>query len=327
MRVLKRLLFVWPVLAGIGFMAGAVVAQEDRFPTRSVRIVVPLTAGSAADLLARQIATQMSTSWAQPVIVENRTGAGGTIGTNAVAKAAPDGYTMLIHSAAFATSAALYPKLPYDPTKDLVPVSQLAIAPLVLVVAPSLGPKSVKELIDLAKQKPGQLTFGSSGIGTSAHFGGEQFKLSAGITVLHVPYRGPAEALLDTAAGRIDYVLAPVLAASPFIKDGRLLPLAVSTRQRVSALPEVPAIAEVGLPTYEYRDWWGLFVPAGTPQSIIDKSAKEAARILTLPDVQRQLLLQGAVASPIAPAEFGAFVRASIEEFRKVVASTGMKPE
>jgi len=144
---------------------------------------------------------------------------------------------------------------------------------------------------------------------------------------LHVPYKGPSEALLDTAAGRIDYVLAPVLAASPFIKDGRLLSLGVSTRQRVAALPEVSAIAEAGLPNYEYRDWWGLFVPAGTPQSIIDKSAKEAARILALPDVQKQLLLQGAAASPMAPAEFGAFVRSSIEEFRRIVASTGMKPE
>lgn len=326
MCTVKRLLFAWLVLPTLGFTTGAAIAQEDRFPTRTVRIIVPLTAGSAADLLARQAAAQMSANWTQPVIVENRTGAGGTIGVNAVAKAPPDGYTMLIHSAAFATSAAIYPTLPYDPIRDLIPVSQLAIAPLVLVVAPS-GPKSVQQLVALAKQKPGQITFGSSGIGSSTHFGAEQFNLAAGINALHVPYKGPAEALVDTAAGRIDYFLAPIIAASPFIKDGRLLPLAVSTRQRASTLPEVPAIAEVGLPAYEYRDWWGLFLPAGTPQAIIDKAAKEVARILAMPDVQRQLAVQGAQASPMAPPEFGAFVRASIEESRRIVASTGIKPQ
>ena len=317
----------WLAAAGIALAAGSTEAQEVQFPNRPVRFIVPLTAGSAADILARQVASQTSASWGQPVIVENRTGAGGTIGVAAVAKAQPDGYTMLLHSAAFATSAAVYAKLPYDAAKDLIPVSQLAVAPLVLVVAPELGAKSVKELIALAKARPGRMTFASSGIGTSTHFGAEQFRLAAGIDVVHVPYKGPSEGLLDTVARRTDYCFAPVLAASPFLKDGRLLPLAVTTSQRVPALPNVPSVAEAGLADFEYRDWWGLFVPAGTPQSIIDRSAREMARVLRLPDIQKQLAVQGAQASPLGPAEFGAFVRTSIERARKIVASTGMKPE
>jgi tripartite-type tricarboxylate transporter receptor subunit TctC len=327
MHTSLRWVFAWLALAGIALIASSTGAQEGQFPNRAVRIIVPLTAGSAADVLARQVASQMSASWGQPVIVENRTGAGGTIGVAAVAKARPDGYTILLHSAAFATSAAVYAKLPYDPAKDLIPVSQLAIAPLVLVVAPELGPKSVKELIALAKARPGKMTFASSGIGTSTHFGAEQFKLAAGIDVLHVPYKGPSEGLVDTVARRTDYFLAPVIAASPFLKDGRLLPLAVTTRQRVPALPNVPSVAEAGLQDFEYRDWWGLFVPAGTPQSIIDKSARETTRILGLPDIQKQLAVQGAQASPLGPAEFGTFVRSSIEKARMIVASTGIKSE
>jgi tripartite-type tricarboxylate transporter receptor subunit TctC len=319
--------FAWLAFAGVAFVVSPTEAQEGQFPNRAVHIIVPLTPGSAADVLARQVASQMSASWGQPVIVENRTGAGGTIGVAAVAKAQPDGYTMLLHSAAFATSAAVYTKLPYDAAKDLIPVSQLAIAPLVLVASPELGPKSVKELIALAKANPGKMTFASSGIGTSTHFGAEQFRLAAGIEVIHVPYKGPAEGLLDTVARRTDYFLAPVVAASPFLKDGRLLPLAVTTSQRVPALPNVPTLAEAGLQDFEYRDWWGLFLPARTPQSIIDKVAREITRILGLPDIQKQLAVQGAQASHLGPEEFGTFVRTSIDKASKIVASTGMKSE
>lgn len=184
-------------------------ARAQTYPTRPVRIVVPLTAGSAADILARQLATKMSEGWGQPVVVENRPGAGTTLGADAVAKSAPDGHTLLINSAAFAASAVVYPKLPYDPLKDLAPISQIAIAPVVVMVAPSLGANSIRDLVALVKSQPGQMNFGSAGVGSSTHFAGEQFKLAAGLNAVHVPYKGPSEALLDTMTGRIQYCLSP----------------------------------------------------------------------------------------------------------------------
>jgi tripartite-type tricarboxylate transporter receptor subunit TctC len=264
----------------------SVLAQSPQdYPARPIRIVVPLTAGSAADVLARRLALKMNENWAQPVVVENRPGAGTTLGAGIVAKAAPDGYTLLINSAAFAASAAIYARLPYDPIKDFAPVSQLAIAPIVVVAAPSLGAKSIKDLVELAKQKPGQINFGSAGVGSSTHFAGEQFKLAAGLNAVHVPYKGPSEALLDVTTGRIQYSLSPLVPVLPFIRDGKLLALGVTTAQRSLVLPDVPTIAEAGLSDYEYEDWWGAFAPNQTPSEIVDKINKEIARILELPDI------------------------------------------
>ena len=202
----------------------------------------------------------MGESWGQTVVVENRPGAGTTLGADVVAKAAPDGHTLLMNSAAFAVSAAVYQKLPYDPLKDFAPVSQVAAAPIVVVVAPTLGVKSIKDLIALAKAQPGQINFGSSGVGSSTHFAGEQFKLAAGLNVVHVPYKGPSEALLDTATGRIQYFPSPLVPALPFINDGKLLALGVTTAQRSPTLPR-PTVAEAGLPGYEYQDWWACSHP------------------------------------------------------------------
>src|SRR5215510_3841863 len=228
--------------------AAPVLAQTTQsYPARPVRVIVPLTAGSAADTLARRLALKMGENWGQQVVVDNRPGGGTTLGTGIVAKAPPDGYTILVTSASFAVSAALYSKLPYDSQKDFAPVSQIAFAPIVLVVAPSLGAKSVKDLVSLARQKAGQFTFGSAGVGSSTHFSAEQFKLAAGISVVHVPYKGPPEALVDTMTGRIHYFLSPLVPALPFVKDGRLLALGVTTAQRSPALPDAPTIAEAGL--------------------------------------------------------------------------------
>ena len=301
-------------------------SQQD-FPSRTVRMIVPLTAGSSADILARRLAQKMNETWGQPVVVENRPGAGTTLGAGVVAKAAPDGYTLLINSAAFAASAAIYPKLPYDPIKDFTPVSQIALAPIVVVVAPSLGAKSVRDLVALAKQKPGQITFGSAGVGSSTHFAGEQLKLAAGVNVVHVPYKGPPEALLDTMTGRIQYAVAPLVPALPFIKDGKLLALGVTTARRSPVLPDVPTIAEAGVPNYEYEDWWGAFAPAQTPPAAIDKLNREMARILRLPDVNKQMLNNGEEARPSATDEFTKFVRVKVEMARDVATRAGIRAE
>jgi tripartite-type tricarboxylate transporter receptor subunit TctC len=297
------------------------------YPTRPVRIIVPLSAGSASDILARQLAMKMGQSWSHPVVVENRPGAGTTVGADAVAKSTPDGHTVLMNSAAFAASAAIYAKLPYDPLKDFAPISQIAIAPIVLVAAPSLGAKSIKDLIERAKGQPGQINFGSAGVGSSTHFAGEQFKLAANINVVHVPYKGPPEALLDTATGRIQYSMSPLVPALPFIREGKLLALGVTTGQRSPILQDAPTVAEAGLPGYEYQDWWGAFVPAATPRPLIDKISEEIGRILQIPDVIKQLLSQGAEARPSRPDEFTRFVRAKVESAREVAALAGIRAE
>jgi tripartite-type tricarboxylate transporter receptor subunit TctC len=259
-------------------------ARAQTYPTRPVRVVVPLSAGSAADILARQLATKMSEGFGQPVVVENRPGAGTTLGADAVAKSAPDGHTLLINSAAFAASAAVYPKLPYDPLKDLAPISQIAIAPVVVMVAPSLGAKSIRDLVELAKSQPGRMNFGSAGVGSSTHFAGEQFKLAAGLNAVHVPYKGPSEALLDTMTGRIQYCLSPTLPALPFITDKRLLALGVTTAERSPMLHDVPTIAEAGVPGYEYQDWWGVFAPSATPPRQSSKrSTRQSRAFLSCP--------------------------------------------
>lgn len=302
-------------------------AWTQSYPARSIHVIVPLSAGSAADILARRLAQKMSESWGRPVIVENRPGAGTTLGADFVAKAEPDGHTLLINSAAFAASAAVRAKLPYDPLKDFAPISQVATAPVVIVAAPSLGAKSIKDLIDIAKARSGQINFGSAGVGSSTHFAGEQFKLAAGINVVHVPYKGPPEALLDTATGRVEYSFSPLLPALPFIKDGKLLALGVTTARRSQALPDVPTVAEGGVPGFDYQDWWGVFAPAATPRDVVDKIAKEMARILVLPDVAEQLLGQGAQASPSEPAEFTHFVQRSVGIARDVAARAGIRTE
>ena len=328
MRILQRAAYCLFILTGIALASfPSLASTEDAYPSRPIRMIVPFTAGAAADVLARRLALKMSENWGQQVVVDNRTGAGGTIGAGIVAKATPDGYTLLVHSAAFAVSAALYPKLPYDALKDFAPTSQIAIAPIVLVVAPSLGTRSVKELIALARQKPGQITFGSSGVGSSTHFAGEQFKAAAGINVVHVPYKGPAEALVDATTGRIQYLSAPLVPALPFIRDGRLLALAVTTAQRTPVLPDVPTVADAGLPGYEYQDWWGLFAPAKTPRPVIGKISKATASILELSEIRKQMLTQGAEARSSTPEEFTQFVRAKVESASKVITLAGIRIE
>ena len=327
MRALPGIAFACAVVMGIAFFAAPGVARaQQKFPTKPIRMIVPFTPGSATDLIARRVALKMTDNWGQQVVVDNRGGGGGTLGSQIVAQATPDGYTLLVHSIAFAMNAALYSNLPYDPQKDLAGVSQILISTSLLVAAPGLGVKSVKELIALAKEKPGQLNFASSGVGSGTHLNGEMFRFAAGINVVHVPYKGVPEPLVDTIAGRIHYFLSPLVPALPFLRDGRLLPLAVSTARRTPVLPDVPTIAET-LPGYEFQAWFGVFAPARTPRPIVEQVSREIARVVDLPDIKKQFLAQGEEGKGSTPEEFTGFVRAEIGKYRKVVKMAGIRVE
>ncbi len=295
------------------------------YPVKPMRMVIPFTAGSQSDMLARLIAPKLVEHWGQQVIVDNRPGAGGSVAGNIVATATIDGHTLLLSSSAFATSAALGLNLPYDPVKDFAGVTQVASTATVWVVAPELGVKSLKELIALAQQKPGQINFASSGIGSGTHYVGELFKLAAHIDVVHVPYKGSPEALTDTIAGRVQYYISPIMLAVPLIKSGRVLPLAVTTAQRAPLLPDVPTAAEAALPGFQYDGWFGIWVHSQTPQKIINLVAKEVARILELPDVKERIVSQGAVPKSSTPEELNRLVRSEIATRTKVLKSAGAK--
>ena len=302
-------------------------AMGQGYPNKPVHVVVPFTAGSATDILARTYGQKLSEMWSQPVVVDNRPGAGGTIGAAVVAKSAPDGYTLLVHSAAQAYNPSIYPSLPYDTVKDFIDIVPLGGQPNVLVVAPSSGIKTVGELIAQAKQKPGQLNFGSAGTGSGTHINGEKFKLAAGIDVVHIPYKGTPEALTDTIAGRVTYFFSPISAALPFVRDGKLVALAVSTAKRSSALPNVPTVAEAGLPGFDYSLWVGLFAPAGTPADVIDKIARDVRTVAQSADVKERFAALGAEPMPMTPTEFKQFVDTEIAESAKVVKAAGIKAQ
>jgi tripartite-type tricarboxylate transporter receptor subunit TctC len=303
----------------------ATLAYGQGYPAKPVKLVVPFTAGSATDILARTFGQKLSEMWSQPVIIENHPGAGGTIGAAIVAKAPPDGYTLLVHSAAQAYNPSIYPNLSYDTTKDFVEVVPLAGQPNVLVVAPSTGFKTVGDLIAAAKQKPGTLNFASAGTGSGTHINAEKFKLAAGIDVVHIPYKGTPEAITDTMTGRVTYFFSPISAALPNVREGKLVALGVSTAKRSSALPNVPTIAESGLPGFDYNLWVGMFAPAGTPSDIVDKINRDVARVLQTPEAKERLAALGAEAMPMTPAEFHKFVRDEIDDSAKVIKAAGIK--
>lgn len=318
-------------IVAVALAPGAVAQAADpvqNYPAKPIRIVVPFTAGSATDILARLIGPKLVESWGQQVVVDNRPSAGGTVAGGIVAGANADGHTLMLTSSAFAGSAALYPKLPYDSVRDFSGITQIASTTLVLVVAPALGVKSVKELIALAQQKPGQINFGSAGIGSGTHYSGELFKLAANINVVHVPYKGTPEALTDTMAGRVQYMLAPPLSALPLIKNGRLLALAVTAaQQRAPLLPDVPTVAEAGLAGFEYDGWFGLLAPGKTPRKTINLISREVGRILELPEIRERIANQGATAKSSTPENLDKLVRDEIKMRSKVFKSSGAKPE
>jgi tripartite-type tricarboxylate transporter receptor subunit TctC len=304
---------------------GAQAAWAQAWPTKPVKLVVPFTAGSATDILARTAGQKLQEMWGQSVIVDNRPGAGGTIGAGIVAKSPPDGYTLLVHSAAQAYNASIYPNLSYDTVKDFIDIGALGGQPNVLVVAPSTGYKSVADLIAAAKAKPGTLNYGSAGTGSGTHINAEKFRLAAAIDAVHIPYKGTPEALTDTMTGRVTYFFSPISAALPHVKEGRLVALAVSTGKRSSVLPNVPTVAESGLPGFDYNLWVGMFAPAGTPNDVVDKIARDLGKVMQLPDVKERMAGLGAEAMPMTQAEFDKFVRDEIADSAKVIKAADIK--
>jgi tripartite-type tricarboxylate transporter receptor subunit TctC len=306
-------------------IASGAWAQE--YPTKTVRLIVPLTAGAGADIAARIIAQRMNEHWKVPVIVENRPGAGGTIGTAAVAKAEGDGHTLLVQSSSHAANPAIYKSLPYDPQKDLIDVAILGKTPYVMVSAGSGPYKTLKSLLDAARAKPGELPFASAGLGTSTHLAAEYLIGLAGVRMIHVPFKGSPEALQDVLGGRSAFYMAPVNVALGQVKDGRLNPLGVSTATRADVLPSVPTLAEQGLPNYEVTLWFGMWAPAATHPTIVQKLNSAVNAIVFEPPVREQFSKLGIQPSPMKQEDFGKFVRSEIAVYRKIVQQAKIEPQ
>jgi tripartite-type tricarboxylate transporter receptor subunit TctC len=311
---MKRTVFA--VAAALALCAGA---QADDYPSKPVKIIVPYPGGQASDTIARLVGEKLGKALGQPVLVDNRPGAGGNIGTDIGARAAPDGYTLTVASAALPISKHVYRKLPFDPVKDFEPITLMTITPLVLVTRTSLPVKDVAGLVALAKASPGKITFASSGPGTSHQLSGELFKSLAGIDMLHVPYKGSPPAHVDLMGGSVDVMFDNIVPVAPHIKGGKLQALAVTTKTRAAALPEVPTMAEAGYPNFEATAWFGLLAPAGTPQPIVARLNKELVAILKSPEVKDRLTGMGATVVAGTPEEFGRFMADEINKWGPVV--------
>ena len=303
---------------------GLATAQD--YPTRPVRMIIPFPPGGSNDVVGRLIAIKLGDRLGKQVVVDNRSGAGGVIGTEVVAKSPPDGYTLLIISMAHAVNPWLY-KLNYDPIKDFTPVGLLAKGANVLVVHPSLPVRSIADLIALAKKQPGDLQYASAGIGSFQHLGGELFKLMAGVDILHVPFKGGGPALVDVVGGHTKVMFSSMVQTVPHIHSGKLRALGTGGPQRSPVLPDVPTIAEAGVSNYEAVNWWGLVAPVGTPQAIIDKLNTELLAVQNAPEVQKQFALEGGEPVPMKPAVFGAYLVSEMNKWEKVVKQGGIKAE
>ena len=305
----------------------AAVAAQGPWPGKPIRMVVPFTAGSGTDIIARTVGDVMAKNLGQPVVIENKPGAGGTIGAAQVAKSEPDGYTVLIHSSGHALNPAIYPALQYDTLKDLTGVTPLAALPNVLVVSPAKGWKSVADLVAAAKAKPGQLNYASAGMGSATHMNAEKFKLRAGIEAQHVPFKGTPEALTDVIGGRNDWFFAPLSSALPLIKDGKLQALAVSTSQRSPVLPDVPTTLEAGIADSDYTFWVGMIVPSATPAPVVQRLHDEALKALNSPEVKERLVKLGAEPFPMAPEQFNAYIRTEMGAAAQIAKAANLKAQ
>jgi tripartite-type tricarboxylate transporter receptor subunit TctC len=316
----------WAAAALLLVIAPLVPAQT--FPEKPIRLVSPFSAGSATDFFARIIGPKLTESWGQPVVVDNRPAAGGVVAGEIVARATADGHVLLVHSGAFAASASLYSRLPFDTVKDFSGVTQVAANPMVLVVVPTSSIKSVKDLIAIAKQRPGQMNYGSAGIGSGTHYAAELFCLTAGIKVVHIPYKGTPEFINDTIAGRLQFALSAMPPAVPLINAGRLVPLATTSKKRSHLLPNIPTVIESSGLDYDYDGWFGVFAPSATPRRIVNQLAREISRIVLLPDVAEAFMKQGAMPTiSSSPEAFDKMVHTEITTRRKVWLQAGVKPE
>jgi tripartite-type tricarboxylate transporter receptor subunit TctC len=301
-------------------------AQAQTYPTKPVRVIVAFTPGGVTDIIARTFASRLTELWGQPVVVENRPGASGSLAAQVVSRAPGDGHTLLVHSSGYSINIALQPALPYDP-RDLVDVAPLASQAQVLVVNPASSIRSVADLVAAAKAKPGELTYGSAGVGSGTHFNAEKFRIAAGIDVLHIPYKGGADAINETMAGRLAFTFNTITLALPYIRDGRLRVLGVTSTQRSSLLPEVPTIAESGVPGFEFTFWNGLWAPATTPPAVVEKIGRDLAQIVATPDMRERLTRLGAEPMAMTPKEFSRFVEAEVEAAQRIVRVSGIKAQ
>ena len=307
-------------------VAGTTPAAET-YPVRPIRVIVPQSAGGSTDLAARMVTQRLDDVLKQPVVVDNRPGAGSINGTDIVAKAAPDGYTLLAVAASFTITPSLRKRLPFDPGKDFTPITQLVILPHVLVVHPSVPAKNVKELIALAKSKPGELNCASSGVGTSTHLAVEQFMYMTGTRMAVIPYKGGAPGIVALLGGQVQLYFATISTSLPHIKSGKLRALAVTSANRSSAAPEYPTIAEAGVPGYEHSSWVGVLAPVKTPRAVIDKLNREMVKIVQSPEVKGAFLRDGLESVGDTPEEFGKIIRAELAKWSKLVKAAGIQPE
>lgn len=324
MRTRRILFFAAALLA-----AGAALAQStpDNYPSKPIHLILPFPPGGGTDILGRIVAERLTTQLGQPVVIENRGGAGGNVGAEAAAHSAPDGYTLVLVAPSLAISPSLYAKLNYDPVKDFAPVSLVGSVPNVMVINPGVPARNLAEFIALAKSKPGGMNFGSGGPGTSNHLAGELFNLEAGVKLVHVPYKGVNLAMNDVVAGQVQLVVIGVPAALPFIKAGRLRALAVIAPRRLAALPDVPTAAEAGLPNYEVTTWYGVLAPAGTPKPIIARLNAEIVRVMHAPDLQERFAATGTEPKTSTPEEFADFIQQEMAKWGKVVRAAGLKAD
>lgn len=313
-------------IAALGWVAPlATPAIAQQFPAKLVKLVVPQTPGGATDVFARKIGQILSERWGQPVVIENRAGAGGVVGTDVVAKSAPDGYTLLVtYAGSQAINASLYPKIPFDTIKDFQTVATLAVTPFILIVRPTLPAKNLAEFIALAKAKPGTLTYASSGNGSVNHLLGEMLKADTGISMLHVPYRGVAPAITDVMGGQVDAAFSSVPSVLQMILGGNVRALAVSSARRVAIAPEIPTIAESGIPGFDVNPWWGILAPAGTDMAIVRKINSDVAGVLRTKEMVDFLATQGAEPLITSPEEFLAILQADVVKWAKVVKDAGV---
>ena len=303
-------------------------ASADIYPYKPIRLVCPIPPGGTTDLVARLLAQKLTESLGQQVIVDNRGGAGGIIGTEMVARSAPDGYTLLMGSmTTHAINPAFHKNLSYDPVRSFQPVSRIIAAPQLLVVHPSVAAKSVKELISLAKAKPGQLTYATASMGTAPHLAYELFKSMAGVDIVGVPYKGSGPSIVDLVGGQVQSMITGILVLMPHVKSGKLRALAVTSPARAPVMPELPTVAESGLPGFDVRVWFGAFLPAGSPKSIVTLLNERIRKIVEAPDVRQRLIEQGADPVSDTPEQFGAYVKTELARWTKVVNDTGARIE
>jgi len=328
MRMLSRVPLI--ALLVVAVMAGTLmplVSIAQSYPSRPVRFIIPFPPGGPTDVLGRMVATRLAEAWAVAVVSDNRPGAGGNLGTEQCAKSRADGYTVCMFSIAQTISPSIYPKLGFDPARDFVHVTLLATLPSLLVVHPSLPARNVKELVALARARPGALSYASGGTGTSTQLLMELFKLNSGVNIVHIPYKGTGPALVEQLSGRIEVAFSTIIAVLPYTQSGRLRALAVSTRERFPTLPAVPTVAESGLKDFDGGSWQGIVMPAGAPRDAVNKASIELMKMLRSPDTREKILAMGGITLGNTPEEFTAFIKAEVDKWAKVVKAAGIRGE